>query len=115
MFDNRWHIVSDSPYLLTGNLKTRPNKVIAHLRKDSHVRSCQLIKCKEANIIPLFNHSSRNKSDNNRPVSLTSAICKLLKRIIKDHVVDFLVRHKLVNSYQHEFLKARSYLNMLFF
>ena len=47
---------------------------------------------------------------------LTSVICKLLERLIKDHVVDFLVKHKLLNSSQHGFLKARSCLtNMLCF
>ena len=55
----------------------------------------------KANIIPLFKKSSRNKSENYRPVSLTSMICKLLERLIKDHMVDFLVRHKLLNSSQH--------------
>ena len=45
-----------------------------------------------------------------RPVSLTSVICKLLERLIKDHMVDFLVRHKLLNSSQHGFLKTRSSL-----
>ena len=40
---------------------------------------------KEANIIPLFKKGSRNKSENYRPVSLTSVICKLLERLIKDH------------------------------
>ena len=44
---------------------------------------------KEANTIPLFKKSSRNKSENYRPVSLTSVICKLLERLIKDHMVDF--------------------------
>ena len=44
---------------------------------------------KEANIIPLFKKGSRNKSENYRPVSLTSVICKLLERLIKDHLVDF--------------------------
>ena len=59
---------------------------------------------------------SRNKSENYRPVSLTSVICKLLERLIKDHIVDFLVKHKLLNSSQHGFLKARSCLtNMLYF
>ena len=48
---------------------------------------------KEANIIPLFKKGSRNKSDNYKPVSLISVICKLLERLIKDHMVDFLVRH----------------------
>ena len=71
---------------------------------------------KEANIIPLFKKGSRNKSENYRPVSLMSVICKLLERLIKDHMVDFLVKHKLLNSSQHEFLKARSCLtNMLCF
>ena len=71
---------------------------------------------KEANIIPLFKKGSRNKSENYRPVSLTSVICKLLERLIKNHMVDFLVKHKLLNSSQHGFLKARSCLtNMLCF
>ena len=43
-------------------------------------------------------------------------ICKLLEKLIKGHMVDFLVRHKLLNSSQHGFLKARSCLtNMLCF
>ena len=46
---------------------------------------------KEANIIPLFKKGSRNKSENYRPVSLTSVICKLLERLITDHLVDFKI------------------------
>ena len=46
---------------------------------------------KEANIIPLLKKGSRNKSENYRPVSLIWVICKLLKRLIKDHMVDFLL------------------------
>ena len=71
---------------------------------------------KEANIITLFKKGSRNRSENFRPVSLTSVICKLLERLIKDHLVDFLVKNKLINPSQHGFLKARSCLtNMLCF
>ena len=71
---------------------------------------------KDANIVPLFKKGSRNKSDNYRPVSLMSVIYKLLERLINDHMVDFLVKHKLLNSSQHGFLKARSCLtNMLCF
>ena len=65
---------------------------------------------KEANIIPLFKKGSRNKSVNYRPVSLTSVICKLLETIIKDHMMDFLIKHKLINPSQHGFLKAKSCL-----
>ena len=42
-------------------------------------------------------------------------ICKLLERSTKDHVVDFLVRHKLLNQSQHGFLKARSCLTKLMY
>ena len=51
---------------------------------------------------------SRNKSVNYRPVSLTSVICKLLEATIRDHMMDFLIKHKLINPSQHWFLKARS-------
>ena len=68
---------------------------------------------KEANIIHLFKNDSRNKSVNYRPVSLTSVICKLLETIIRDHMMDFLIKHKLINPSQHGFLKARSCLTNL--
>ena len=75
------------------------------------------VEWKEANIIPLFKRGPRNKSENYRPVSLTSVIFKLSEeRLIKDHMVDFLVRHKLLNPSQHGFLKAKSCLtNVLCF
>ena len=57
---------------------------------------------KEANIIPLFKKGSRNKSVNYRPVSLTSVICKLLETIIRDHMMDFLLKHTLINHSQHQ-------------
>ena len=68
---------------------------------------------KESNITPLFKKGSRNKPENYRPVSLTSVICQLLETLITDHMVEFLVKHKLINTYQHGFLKARSCLTNL--
>ena len=53
---------------------------------------------KEANITPLFKKGSRNKPDNYRPVSLTSVVCKLLETLIRDHMVEFLVKHNLINT-----------------
>ena len=42
-------------------------------------------------------------------------IYNVLERLITDHMVDFLVRHKLLNSSQHGFLKARSCLTNVMF
>ena len=43
-------------------------------------------------------------------MSLTSVICKLLETIIRDHMMYFLIKHKLINPSQHGFLKAKSCL-----
>ena len=40
-------------------------------------------------------------------------VCKLLETIIRDHMVEFLVKHQLKNTFQHGFLKARSCLTNL--
>ena len=58
-------------------------------------------------------NKSRNKSVNYWPVSLSSVICKLLESIIRDHIMDFLIKHKLINSSQHGFLKSKSCLTNL--
>ena len=59
---------------------------------------------KEAISTPLFKKGSRNRPENQRPVNLTSVICKLLETLIRYHMVEFLVKHKLINTYQHGFL-----------
>ena len=43
-------------------------------------------------------------------MSLTSVVCKLLETLIRDHKLEFLVKYKLINTSQHGFPKARSYL-----
>ena len=83
---------------------------LAHVFNMSLQEGIVPLEWKEANIIPLFKKGSRNKSVNYRPVSLTSVICKLLETIIRDHMMDFLLKHRLINHYQHGFLKARSCL-----
>ena len=87
---------------------------LAHVFNMSLQEGIIPLEWKEANIIPLFKKGSRNKSVHYRPVSLTSVICKVLETIIRDHIMDFLIKHKLINTSQHGFLKARSCLNKLF-
>ena len=68
---------------------------------------------KEAIIMLQFKKGSSNKSENYRPVSLTLVVCKLLETLISGHKVEFLVKHKLINTSQHGFLNARSCLTNL--
>ena len=60
----------------------------------------------------LFKKGLMNKSENYRSVSLTSVVCKLQETLIRDHMVEFLVKQELINKYQHEFLTARSRLSL---
>ena len=95
------------------------NKLVHHLQnsfKLSLENGIVPSEWKEANITLLFKKGSKNKPENYRPVSLTSVACKLLETLITYHMVEFLVKHKLINIYQHRFLKARSCLtNLLYF
>ena len=87
---------------------------LAHVFNMSPQEGIVPLEWKESTIVPLFKKGSRNKSVNyRRPVSLTSVICKLLETIIRDHMMDFLVKHKVINPSQHGFLKARSCLTNL--
>ena len=112
MADVRIHI-NNEPLKHVSVAKYLVMYIYSNLKWDDHINNMiPKISAK----IPLFKKGSRNKSENYRPVSLTSVICKLLERLIKNHMVEFLVKHKLLNSSQHGFLKARSCLtNVLCF
>ena len=86
---------------------------LAHVFNMSLQEGIVPLEWKEANIIPLFKFFSRNKSVNYRPVSLTSVMCKVLETIIRDRMMDFLIKHILINTSQHGFVKARSCLTNL--
>ena len=89
------------------------SKPLAHVFNMSLQEGIVSLEWKEANSIPLLKKGSRNKSVNYRPVSLTSVICKLLETIIRDHMMYFHIKHKLINPSQHGFLKSRSCLTNL--
>ncbi|XP_065645709.1 uncharacterized protein LOC136076163 [Hydra vulgaris] len=61
-----------------------------------------------ANIIPLFKNGNKLHPSNYRPVSLTSVVCKVMGRIIKNKMMKYLVDNKLINKNQHEFVNNKS-------
>ena len=71
---------------------------------------------REANITALFKKGSKSASQNYRPVSVTSVICRLMESIIKDEIIKQLNIFNLINGSQHGFTKGRSCLiNLLEF
>ena len=70
-----------------------------------------LWKC--ANVTPIFKKGNKCEAGNYRPISLTSVVIKILERIIKDKIISFLDRHKLILDSQHGFRNNRSCLTNL--
>ena len=104
MKENKSPVVDGISHKILKETVEQISTPLAHVFKMSLQERIVPFEWKGANIIPLFKKCSRNKSVNYRPVSLTSVICKLLETIIRDHMIDFLIKHKLINPSQLGFL-----------
>ena len=61
-----------------------------------------------AEVIPIFKKGRKNDPANYRPLSLTSSVCKLLEKIIRDDITLHLERNNLLSPAQHGFRAGRS-------
>ncbi len=65
---------------------------------------------KMANITPIFKKGSRSEVNNYRPVSLTSIVCKLMEKLIRNRITTTLEENGMFTAHQHGFSKNRSSL-----
>ena len=63
---------------------------------------------RRANITPIFKKGLKSNAGNYRPVSLTSLPCKIMESILRDKIVDHLLRNNLIGPSQHGFMQKRS-------
>ena len=63
---------------------------------------------KQANVIPIYKKGSKNIAENYRPVSLTSLVCKLMEKFIKESIMGHLVSENLLSKKQFGFSSGRS-------
>ena len=68
---------------------------------------------KSAIISAIHKKGSKSQAINYRPVSLTSFVCKLMESIIKNHMMSFLNKEKLLSSKQHGFMPQKSTVTQL--
>jgi hypothetical protein len=61
------------------------------------------------NVVPCYKGKG-NDSDTSayRPISLTSSPCKVMERIVKEEITEFLLRENVISKNQHGFLRKRS-------
>ena len=62
----------------------------------------------EANVTPIHKKGSRTSKENYRPISLTSAVCKVMEKVVRDNVMSHLLEHGLLCNEQHGFVPRKS-------
>ena len=68
---------------------------------------------KEANITPIHKKGPKHQVGNYRPISLTSILCKILERLIRDEIMDHMESNSLFTKHQHGFRKGHSCVTQL--
>ena len=69
---------------------------------------CVPDKWKKAKISALFKKGNKNLAGIYRPVSLTCIICKIMEKLIRQHIIDFMNYNGHFSRKQFGFLKGRS-------
>jgi hypothetical protein len=70
---------------------------------------------KQANVIPVYKNGSKCDIKNYRPISITSAVCKILERVISFSLLDFVVNNDIIPVHQHGFMPRRFCRSMLLY
>ena len=68
---------------------------------------------KKAFVSPIYKKGARNIAENYRPISLTSVVCKLMEKFIKDTVLNYLIENNLLSKKQFGFVSGRSTVTQL--
>ena len=68
---------------------------------------------KLANVVPVFKKGDRETIENYKPISLTSIVSRIMEKLIKHKLVEFLDKYKLILKSQHGFTNRRSCLTNL--
>jgi len=63
---------------------------------------------KEANVTPIFKKGSKSDPNNYRPVSMTSVVCKIMERMIRDVMMQHLTANDLIYKGHHGFMPRKS-------
>ena len=63
---------------------------------------------KDGHISAIFKKGSRCQVNNYRPISLTSVVCKVLEKLVRNSLMQHLMDNQLISDAQHGFMPGRS-------
>lgn len=64
-------------------------------------------------ITPIYKKGNRLDASNYRPITLTSVVCKLMERVVKEDILRFAMENNLLPKDQHGFIPGRSVITNL--
>ena len=68
---------------------------------------------KDGYVTPIFKKGLKCQVDNYRPVSLTSVICKVMEKVVRNALLNHLMENSLLADNQHGFVPGRSCVTQL--
>ena len=68
---------------------------------------------KTANVSALHKKGPKTDPSNYRPISLTSVVCKIFEKVIRNTIMDHMESNDLFSQHQHGFRKGRSCITQL--
>ena len=76
----------------------------------THIFECGVIPdaWRVAHVTPVHKKGVSSSVENYRPISLTSVMCKVFERIVKEQMLGYLCKHGLITRHQHGFLSQHS-------
>ena len=89
------------------------SKPLALLMNKTVEHGCLPGDWKKAIVSPIYKKGARNKAENYRPISLTSVVCKLMEKIVKESLMSHLIKNNLLSSKQFGFLTGCSTITQL--
>ena len=66
-----------------------------------------------AHVTAIYKKGPKNIAENYRPISLTSIVCRMMEKIIKNQIMKHLLDENLLSKKQHGFIKKRSTVTQL--
>ena len=72
---------------------------LEHVFTKLHEEGCVPAVWRTANVCPVFKKGSKGDPGNYRPISLTCILCKVMESIIRDAMIEFLLKNKLICSH----------------
>ena len=66
-----------------------------------------------ANVTPIFKKGAKSNPGNYRPISLTSVVCKIMEKLMKDAIMQHVMTNELLRQTQHGFVTKKSCVSNL--